>query len=139
MIAFRSRHESRVRDLHEMGLTEDQIAKITEPELAFYDQMAEEIASYDRLRRGDESELSSYSDFADIGKLLIALRILRGMSQSDLAKGLGVDPSQISRDERNEYQGISLPRILKILQVLGVKLSNKAIRFTPTGTELECA
>ncbi|MCM3715608.1 helix-turn-helix transcriptional regulator [Alkalihalobacillus oceani] len=33
------------------------------------------------------------------------------MSQQDLAERLGVSPSQVSRDERNEYYGARLERL----------------------------
>ena len=40
-----------------------------------------------------------------IGRLLTALRIAGGLAQRELAQRLGVDESQVSRDERNEYFG----------------------------------
>ncbi|WP_349775629.1 helix-turn-helix transcriptional regulator [Halalkalibacter oceani] len=46
-----------------------------------------------------------------LGKTLIAYRIYLGMSQQDLAERLGVSPSQVSRDERNEYYGARLERL----------------------------
>ena len=44
----------------------------------------------------------------DSGHLLISLRIAKGISQRELAKRLNVHESQVSRDERNEYFGITL-------------------------------
>ena len=54
--------------------------------------------------------------------LLIALRIARGISQRQLAERLGVHESQVSRDERNEYHGITLDRAARVLDALGVDL-----------------
>ena len=41
----------------------------------------------------------------------------------ELASRLDVNESQVSRDERNEYRGITLDRAQKILDVMGVTLT----------------
>jgi ribosome-binding protein aMBF1 (putative translation factor) len=58
----------------------------------------------------------------EIGTHLIKLRIWRGISQTELAKRLGVSHAQISRDERFEYQGANMERIRQILKALEVYL-----------------
>ena len=55
-----------------------------------------------------------------IGRLLIAVRIAQGMTQRELAERLAVHESQVSRDERNEYHGITVERASRILEALGV-------------------
>ncbi len=119
---FQSRLKTKKEMLAKMDLTEDQAKEITEPEVAFYSQIESDVNSYDRLRRQDKRELTRYSQFQDLGKLLIALRIFSGKSQADLAKALDTDPSQVCRDERNEYHGITLPRAQGILDVLHAHL-----------------
>ena len=86
-----------------------------QPLRTFQLQQADDIEVYERLRRGDLQELAN---FKGVGQALIALRIVRGMSQRDLAERLGVDESQVSRDERNEYSGITLERLQRVLAVL---------------------
>ncbi len=56
---------------------------------------------------------------------MIGLRIASGLTQKDLAKCLGVAEAQVSRDERNEYHGISLDRAQKIIRIFGVHLETK--------------
>lgn len=58
----------------------------------------------------------------DIGTHLIKLRIWRGISQTELAKKLGVSHAQVSRDERFVYQGANIERIRQILKALEVNL-----------------
>ena len=58
-----------------------------------------------------------------LGYLLIGLNIALGFSQCELASRLEVNESQISRDERNEYHGITLDRAQKILDVMEVTLT----------------
>ena len=71
------------------------------------------------MRGGEFEELLN---FQGMGRMLIALRIHRGMSQRELAERLGVHESQVSRDERNEYNGITLERLTKVVEAFGVAL-----------------
>lgn len=132
LAGFASRLHQKTQQLKEMQLTEEQIEKATEADKMFYAQLAEEVKCYERLCRGDTGELNQFFELRDMGKLLIALRIFRGFKQSDLAARLGVDPSQVSRDERNEYHGITVQRVVKITEALGVELKCK---YEPTVNE----
>ena len=107
--------------LVQMGLTPDQVARVTAPVESFHQQVAEEVESYERLKRGEFDEIRNLHG---IGRLLTAIRIYRGLSQRELAQRLGVHESQVSRDERNEYHNITLERAGRILDVLGVELSS---------------
>ena len=60
-----------------------------------------------------------------LGQLLISLRIAQGMSKRELARRLAVHESQVSRDERNEYFGITLERAVKVLDALDVRRHTK--------------
>jgi ribosome-binding protein aMBF1 (putative translation factor) len=86
---------------------------------SFHLQLAEEVESYERLKRREFDELDNLRGF---GHLLISLRIAQGISQRELARRLGVHESQVSRDERNEYFGITLERAVKVLDALNVRL-----------------
>ena len=105
--------------LLEMKLPEEDIKRAMDPMRSFHEQLKEEVQSYERLKRGEFDEVHN---FDGIGQLLIALRIAQSISQRELADRLGVHESQVSRDERNEYHGITLSRANRILHVLGVEL-----------------
>jgi transcriptional regulator with XRE-family HTH domain len=62
------------------------------------------------------------SDFRGLGHLLVSLRIAKGISQRELARRLYIHESQVSRDERNEYFGITLERAIRVLDALNVRL-----------------
>lgn len=108
--------------LKEAGLGEEEIKRVIDPMESFHLQLKEEVASYERLKRGEFEELENFRGF---GHLLISLRIAQGISQRELAKRLSVHESQVSRDERNEYFGITLERAVKILDALNVRLHTK--------------
>jgi DNA-binding XRE family transcriptional regulator len=101
------------------GLSDEEVQRTMDPLLSFHLQLEEEIESYERIKRGDPGELSNLHG---MGQLLIALRIALNLTQRQLAERLGVHESQVSRDERNEYHGITVERASRILDALGVKL-----------------
>jgi ribosome-binding protein aMBF1 (putative translation factor) len=105
--------------LVEMGLGREEIKRAMEPMMSFHQQLKEEVESYERLRRGEFDELRN---FEGVGQLLVALRISQGISQRELAERLGVHESQVSRDERNEYHGVTVERAQRVLDALGVEI-----------------
>ena len=110
--------EHRTR-LEGMGLSGDELKRALDPLRSFHEQLAEEVESYERLKRGDLGELTNLHA---LGQTLVGLRIALGLTQRELAARLGVHESQISRDERNEYHGITVERASRILDTLGVQI-----------------
>src|ERR1700729_15133 len=113
--------EHRAR-LKETGLSDEEIKRVIDPMESFHLQLKEEVESYERLKRGEFEELEN---LRGLGHLLISLRIAQGMSQRELARRLDVHESQVSRDERSEYFGITSERAIKVLDALGVRLHTK--------------
>ena len=108
--------------LKEAGLNDGEIKRVVDPMESFHLQLQEEVESYERLKRGEFEDLDN---LRGLGHLLISVRIAQGISQRELAKRLNVHESQVSRDERNEYFGITLERAVKILDALDVRLHTK--------------
>ncbi|MEM6503861.1 MAG: helix-turn-helix transcriptional regulator [Planctomycetota bacterium] len=115
----RDRLDAQRVELLKSGLSHDEVKRVTDPLESFHLQLKEEVESYERLRRGDFGE---FRNFHGIGQLLIGLRIAQGLSQRELAERLEVHESQVSRDERNEYLGVTMDRASRILDALGVEL-----------------
>ena len=111
------------------GFTPEQIAKLREPLEAFHLQLVEEVRSYERLKRGQFGE---FENFAGLGQVLIGLRIARGMTQRELAERLGVSETSVSRDERNEYHGITVDRANRVLDAMEVRLVTR-VEVEPLG------
>jgi DNA-binding XRE family transcriptional regulator len=97
------------------GLAPDEVDRAMEPLLSFNAQLEEEIAWYENVRRRNFPVIHRLTQ---IGQLLIALRIAHGLSQRELADILGVSEAVVSRDERNEYHGITVERAQRILDAL---------------------
>lgn len=119
----------------EQGFTPEQVAKLREPLESFHMQLAEEVKAYEGLKRG---QISDFENLVGLGQVLIGLRIARGMTQRQLAERLGVAESSVSRDERNEYHGITVERANRVLESLGVRLvSHVDVEpLNPTGEQL---
>src|SRR5580700_2429176 len=105
--------------LKQAGLSKEEIKRVIDPMESFHLQLQEEVETYERLKRGEFEDLDN---LRGLGQLLISLRIAQGISQRELARRLGVHESQVSRDERNEYFGITLERAERILEALKVRL-----------------
>lgn len=110
------------KSLEELKLSSTEIKRALEPMLSFHQQLVEEVEWYERVKRKDFGAISSLDE---VGRLLIALRIASGLTQKDLAKCLDVTEAQISRDERNEYHGVSLDKAQKIIRVFGAHIEAK--------------
>ncbi len=112
-------------ELKAMGLGPAEVKRALAPMRSFHQQLEEEVAGYERLKRGEFDEIEN---LRGLGQLLVSLRIARGLTQRQLAEKLGVHETQVSRDERNEYHGITLDRAAKILEALGVAVRSRVER-----------
>jgi len=108
--------------LHRVGLTDDQIEQHVAPTKAILEQLQKEVDEYEKLRMGN---LPDEEPIQRIGEFLVKLRISQGLTQKALADKIDVDETQVSRDERNLYKGVSLERLLRVIEALGVKVDVK--------------
>ena len=108
--------------LEGLGLSEEEVRRALEPMLSFRAQLEEEVEWYERVRRRD---FGIMRDLSAVGTLLIALRIANGLSQRELAEKLGVSEAQVSRDERNEYHGITVDRAQRVLDAMNETLTSR--------------
>jgi hypothetical protein len=109
-------HRKRLRG---EGLDSKAIQRALDPIRSFHLQLAEEVDAYELLKRG---QLGEVVNLHGLGRMLVGLRIAKGITQAELARRLGVHESQVSRDERNEYHGMTVERASRTLEALGVEL-----------------
>jgi ribosome-binding protein aMBF1 (putative translation factor) len=120
--AERLRLDSYIAEWKKQGYSAEEVARLAEPLRSFHEQLVEEVSSYERIKRG---EIADFENLEGLGQVLIALRIARGMSQRELASMLGVTESLVSRDERNEYSGVTVDKAMRVLQALGVRIKTR--------------
>jgi len=112
------------KHLENQGLSEKEVERALQPTVSFQNQQFEELAFYEGLKKGKIPEC--FRSFSSIGKLLIASRIAQGLTQKELADRLNVKESVISRDEKNEYHGITAERAQRIADALNIKVELRA-------------
>ena len=89
-----------------------------------------DIREYDDLKSGQVSTLEAET-LDGLGELLVKGRISKGWSQADLARVLEMEPQQVQRYERNDWQKASLWRLqeaaeaLELAVALRVKLTER--------------
>jgi HTH-type transcriptional regulator / antitoxin HigA len=83
-------------------------------------QLEDELSEYDRLKSG-QLEIPPVDRLDQIAPFIVRMRIAKGISQTELAKRLGVSKQVISRSEEEEYQGVAIARLQSILDALGIK------------------
>ena len=113
------RLKAQEQKLKEEGLSRAELKRAMDPLRSFHQDLLEEVHVYESLKRGD---LRAVGRLDGLGQQLVGLRIAKGLTQRELAEKLGVHESQVSRDERNEYHGLTLERANRILEALGVRL-----------------
>jgi HTH-type transcriptional regulator/antitoxin HigA len=83
-------------------------------------QLEDEMREYDQLKSGD-LVLPHMERLDDIAPVITKIRIAKGVSQTELARRLGVSKQVISRYEESEYQTVAIARLQEILDAIGIK------------------
>jgi len=105
--------------LETMGLSATDVEYGLSPLKSFHLTVVDEIRSYERLKAG---RLPGLISLEGLGRLLVEARIASGLTQRVLAARLGVNETQVSRDENNDYHGVTVERASRILNALGLEL-----------------
>lgn len=112
----------------EQGFETEELDRLMQPLISFHNQLKEEVEAYERIKRGD---LGAIFNLKSIGRWLIGARIALNLSQKEFAEKTGVSEAQVSRDEINEYHGITLDRAQKIIDALGIHSKAEIEEPTP--------
>ena len=83
-------------------------------------QLADEVSEYDKLKSG-KLTLPKIDRLDQVAPFIAKIRIAKGVSQTELARRLGVSKQVISRYEETEYQTVAIARLQEILDAIGIK------------------
>ena len=78
-----------------------------------------EMREYRQLRDGQVA-LEEAPAVDELPKVLARARIRSGLTQGDLAVGLGTTPEQVQRYEASDYAGASLDTLLAVSRAVGI-------------------
>lgn len=83
-------------------------------------QLEDELRQYDYLKSG-HLKLPHFERLDEIAPLIAKIRIAKGLSQTELARRLGVSKQVISRYEESDYRTVGIVRLQKILDAIGIR------------------
>jgi transcriptional regulator with XRE-family HTH domain len=93
------------------------------------DDLQAEVEEYDSLRSGQVSNFV-VENLGELPHALIKARIVRGLTQKDLAARLGLKEQQVQRWEANDYASASIETFKNVIEALGVVTREEM--FVPT-------
>lgn len=98
-------------------------------------ELQEELADYDALRRGELRvlELDSLRDLPDA---LIRARVAAGLTQKALAGRLRLKEQQVQRYEATRYAGVRWERLQAVADALGLEVRERVVLPVPARPEL---
>ena len=82
-------------------------------------QLEDEVREYDQLKSG-EFTLPPIHRLDQIAPSIVRIRIAKGVSQTELARRLGVSKQVISRYEESDYQTVGVAKLQEILDAIGI-------------------
>jgi HTH-type transcriptional regulator / antitoxin HipB len=94
-------------------------------------ELEKEIIEYDYLKSGQVNDFPINS-IEELPIIMIKARIVRGMTQKDLAEKIGVQEQQIQRYEANHYYAVGFDRLQEILSALDITFSQAVINLRTT-------
>jgi len=83
-------------------------------------QLEDELREYDQLKSG-KLVLPRIERLDQIAPFIAKMRIAKGVSQTEMARRLGVSKQVISRYEEAEYQTVAIARLQEILDAIGMR------------------
>lgn len=83
-------------------------------------QLEDELHEYDQLKSG-RLGMPRVDRLDQIAPFIARIRIAKGVSQTELARRLGVSKQMISRYEESGYQTVAIVRLQEILDAIGIK------------------
>ena len=86
----------------------------------------QEVKQYEELKKGEIKSLKLNS-FEQLPEALIKARIIRGLTQAQLAEILQVKQQQVQRDESNKYASASFTKLLAIQKALNIEVKEELI------------
>jgi transcriptional regulator with XRE-family HTH domain len=89
-------------------------------------QFKAETEEYEMLSDPNTRSTVLRFEIHDFSDMLIKARLVRKMSQSELAKRIGVEPQAIQRYEANGYDGVGFDRLLQIQYALKFEVDCEA-------------
>lgn len=107
--------------LTKQGFSLEEIERIIDPMKFFSQQILADLDRYDQVK--SQKIMPTVHHLKEIGLLLIALRIAKGLTYEQLAEKIHLDPHEIRKHELNDYFKINPWQVQGIVEALGAEFS----------------
>ena len=85
-------------------------------------QLKAEIREYEKMRESPLPRVLKIRNIDEISRQIVRLRLARGFTQAKLASRIGCKQADVSRLEREDYQGYTLGQLKKIATGLNAEI-----------------
>lgn len=85
-------------------------------------QLKVEIEEYEKMKEVPLPKILRAHNLDEISRQIVRLRLARGLTQAELASRIGCKQSDISRLEREDYQGYTIGQLKKIAASLNAEI-----------------
>lgn len=85
-------------------------------------QLKTEIAEYEKMKKSPLPKILKIRDLDEISRQIVRLRLARGFTQAKLASRIGCKQADVSRIEREDYQGYTIGQLKKIAAGLNAEI-----------------
>lgn len=90
--------------------------------LLHIEQLKNEITEYEKMKKSPLPKVLRAHDLDEISRQLVRLRLARGLTQAELAARIGCKQADVSRLEREDYQGYTIGQLKKIAANLDAEI-----------------
>jgi predicted XRE-type DNA-binding protein len=90
--------------------------------LLHIEQLRNEITEYEKMKKSPLPKVLRAHDLDEISRQLVRLRLARGLTQAELAARIGCKQADVSRLEREDYQGYTIGQLKKIAANLDAEI-----------------
>ncbi len=100
----------------------NKVALLSQGYIEHIAQLKAEIEEYEKMKRSPLPKVLRIHNLDEISPQLVRLRIARRLTQAQLAARIGCKQADVSRLEREDYQGYTISQLKKIAASLNAEI-----------------
>jgi len=100
----------------------NKVALLSQGYIEHIAQLKAEIEEYEKMKRTPLPKVLRIHNLDEISPQLVRLRIARRLTQAQLAARIGCKQADVSRLEREDYQGYTISQLKKIAASLNAEI-----------------
>ena len=120
--------ETDLKSIHKKYSSDkNKIALLSQGYVEHIAQLKAEVKEYEEIKKSPLPKVLHAHNAFEISRMLVRLRVARGITQAQLAARIGCKQTDISRLEREDYKGYTISQLAKIAKNLNAKMELNVI------------